>query len=306
VEGGRLRVSTIITASREDALYFLFGVLMLHRNYLAYNVIDHCTFRCKNCTTYSEYAKPKFSQISSYENDVKKISEVLRVNKFELYGGEPLLHPQLVDYILIAKKHNLSKTVSVVTNGQLLPKQSDEFYSVVDNIVVSFYSKSHVDYDPIFDMLFDKKEKYGFSLDIKEQTLFTKYHLLYKQDDEATKYAFKKCWAKDRFNEDGCHTLSEGYYYKCSKPISQERFLKDAKMEIEHDFLKEDGVYLHDDNLEERLSAYIGSNEPLKSCSYCTGFEPPKIVSTNPVPTLQQEWVEWEMLPKKKPQGYPR
>jgi organic radical activating enzyme len=269
---------------------------MLHRNYIDHHLVDHCTFRCKNCTTYSEYAKPKFGSIESFEKDIKRLSEVLSVNNLRFYGGEPLLHPELVDYIRITKKSGIAKKVGVVTNGQLIPKQSEEFFSSIDDILVSAYTKSSVDYDLIFNILFEKKEKYNFDIIIHEQISFSKFHLLYKQNKDETLNSYNKCWAKDKWNESGCHTVKDGYYYKCSKPISQERFMVDAKMQIENDFIKEDGVYLYDDNLEERLIAYIKSVEPLNSCSYCVGIQPP-----NP-----EEWVPWEMLPMKKPEFYPR
>ena len=52
----------------------------------------------------------------------------LRIEQIYLLGGEPLLHPQVSEFIREARKHFPETRIYVVTNGSLVMRQDDEFW----------------------------------------------------------------------------------------------------------------------------------------------------------------------------------
>lgn len=106
------------------------------RNLLRFNVdlTDHCNLNCNGCGHFSPIANEKYLDPISFEKDCKRLSELTngKVERIELMGGEPLLHPQLIDIICIARKYFEGK-ITIMTNGVLLLKQSDIFWTTCRN-----------------------------------------------------------------------------------------------------------------------------------------------------------------------------
>lgn len=91
-------------------------------------VTEKCNLRCKMCYEWGDNGsylhKHKLNNLS-----VHKVNEIFENLKgynvyYELFGGEPMLHPQFVDILSIIKKHNC--TVDIPTNGTLLSKYYKE------------------------------------------------------------------------------------------------------------------------------------------------------------------------------------
>lgn len=100
------------------------------------HVVDQCNLNCKYCSHLAPFASNNFLDVSKFEKDLQSIPEFVR-NKFKyiyLLGGEPLLHPQIIDIVNISKKYFPSKDIRLLTNGLLLPKMGEDFYKcLVEN-----------------------------------------------------------------------------------------------------------------------------------------------------------------------------
>lgn len=86
---------------------------------------DRCNFACKMCA----YGEARADRQSGLRTDMplalvdKAASEASRYGAFvELFGGEPLLHPEIAEAVRIASRHNVIATLS--TNGLLLPRMA--------------------------------------------------------------------------------------------------------------------------------------------------------------------------------------
>ena len=56
-----------------------------------------------------------------------------------LLGGEPLLHPDLLSVIDAVRRSGVCDSISLTTNGLLLPRMTAEFWSAIDVVEVSLY-----------------------------------------------------------------------------------------------------------------------------------------------------------------------
>jgi molybdenum cofactor biosynthesis enzyme MoaA len=100
------------------------------------HLVDHCNLHCKGCEHFSPLATKKFLDIETYKRDCSRLSELAvncnennrGVTDISLLGGEPLLNPQTNDFIVITRKYFPIAEIRIVTNGILLPKQTELFW----------------------------------------------------------------------------------------------------------------------------------------------------------------------------------
>lgn len=111
---------------------------------ISYYLTDHCNLNCAGCNHFSPVAEPRFSSLHLFEDNIKALLKIAKVTEFNLMGGEPLLHPDIIQFIEIARKY-YSGSLHLITNGLLLDKMSDEFYSCIErNKVVIILSEYNI------------------------------------------------------------------------------------------------------------------------------------------------------------------
>jgi hypothetical protein len=91
---------------------------------------EHCNLNCKCCTAFSPIAGESFLNIDSYKTDMAKLAELTggKLSSFYVTGGEPLLHPRLLDIFGIAREYFPDTNIGFMTNGILLLKMPEIFW----------------------------------------------------------------------------------------------------------------------------------------------------------------------------------
>ena len=119
------------------------------------HVVDHCNLNCKYCSHFSPIANPSYTDISGFESDLSLLQRVVspgRIEKLRILGGEPLLHPQITDFIRIAYIYFPTVRRELVTNGLLIQKMTADFWSVCRETDTHIYVSRYpidLDYDGI-------------------------------------------------------------------------------------------------------------------------------------------------------------
>lgn len=102
-------------------------------NIISYHLVDHCNLNCAGCNHFSPLANKRFSDIGKFEKNIYQLKNIINITELNLMGGEPLLHPQINDFIAVARKI-LDKTfISIWTNGILLDSMSQSFFKYIEN-----------------------------------------------------------------------------------------------------------------------------------------------------------------------------
>lgn len=140
-------------------------------NYLETNIMDSCNLNCRGCSHFSNlFSSDEHIPLDVFCQDLKKIAEHVRINTLYLLGGEPLLNEKLTDYLNFARKILPSGEIEIVTNGLLIPKQTESFFkSCRDNdiiISISSYKPTLMMGDRIIDILEDNEVNYVFRKDV--------------------------------------------------------------------------------------------------------------------------------------------
>lgn len=110
-----------------------------------FHVIDKCNLNCAYCDNFSPltiddwYISP-----SEFEQTIKRLKEFFPSIPFlSIGGGEPLLHPYLLDLCTILRKYYLNDNISILSNGILLESYNKQFIDTIQklniNLVITEY-----------------------------------------------------------------------------------------------------------------------------------------------------------------------
>lgn len=229
------------------------------------HLADHCNLNCRGCDNFSPLAKETYADPKVFEKDCARMAELTqgRIREIQLLGGEPLLHPQIIRLLEIVRKYFPSNTVSIVTNGILLQKQTDEFWtSCRENkiqLIVTKYPIS-VDYQKIEQLAIKQGIVFSFygnteSVDKSMQCL--PLDLEGKQDAYDS---FARCYRANR-----CISLDNGKLYTCSLIPYVKYFnshFKQSLMVSEKDYID-----IYQINYNDEILDFISN--PMPFCRYC-------------------------------------
>ncbi len=223
----------------------------------------HCNLKCASCDHASPwFESASFYSLDVYERDMDALTEVMDIAELVFAGGEPLMHPQFVSFLELAKRKQYAHGVTMVTNGVLLHKAPQEVWQLLDGMNVSRYPGVRLRVSD--DELRALGERHGTRVAIEEASKF-KYMLINDTIDDPTliQSIFKGCYSAVN-----CHTVFEGRYYKCSRAHLMSEILGMAGIAFEN---MDDGIEIHAANLRQRLETYLDDGSPLKACQHCLG-----------------------------------
>jgi ABC-2 type transport system ATP-binding protein len=130
------------------------------------NLVDHCNLNCAFCTHFSPLAEDSVESYldpDRFSRDCDRIAELTNgyVQYITFAGGEPLLHPNILEIIKIARgRFDIKTRIIILTNGILLAAQKDVFWQCCAENGI----KIHVSKYPIklnIDEILRQSKKYG-------------------------------------------------------------------------------------------------------------------------------------------------
>ena len=139
------------------------------------------------------------------------------VDTINIFGGEPLLHPQLIDFLKISREYFKSTKIQLVTNGILLLSQNNEFWQACNqNSIVISMTKYPINLD--YDLINKKAKDFNveikfFSADKKDSQWHFPLDFEGKQDSVTN---FLNCQEANN-----CSNVYKGKFYIC--PIASNR-----------------------------------------------------------------------------------
>lgn len=138
---------------------------------LEVHITDHCNLKCRQCCSLSPFLPPYCVDPDDLRRDLALARRVLAPGIFKLVGGEPLLHPRLLDCLRIVRESGIAPLVSVTTNGLLLGKMPDEFWKLLDALTLSVYPHPSLP-DDLREHIRQRTEAHAVALNVKVQDRF--------------------------------------------------------------------------------------------------------------------------------------
>ena len=238
----------------------------IERSAAEYNLTEHCNLSCAGCDHSSPLLPKKFADVAQFQRDLSVLSQVMHLGELKLLGGEPLMHPDLPQLLRYSRASGIADEITIVTNGLLLHRCDPAIFEMVDRLWVSLYpgiSLRVQDHE-----LEALSKKYDFELDLRRINHFRVTTINSRHQDKAlVRRIFGHC---SLAHSGSCHTVYQGYYFKCSPAALLTTRLALAGQTVQNREM--DGVRIHDNpRLREELEAYLREEGPLEACYYCLG-----------------------------------
>ncbi len=94
-------------------------------------LVNSCNLTCKGCISLSDFPRKGYYTTKQLQLDLENWSKVLVPEVVTLFGGEPLIHPELFECIKIIRTHWPNCVIRLITNGLLLDRYKvDDWYSI--------------------------------------------------------------------------------------------------------------------------------------------------------------------------------
>lgn len=256
---------------------------MNHPLHIEFNLTDFCNLNCKGCTHYSPLAPREFESLETLEHSMRKISEAKNSEQVEgvfLIGGETLLYPRLEEAMKLARKYFPDASLSLFTNGLLIPKMSEEFWKAARECgVIMAITRYPVNfnYDNAEQLCREKGVKVEVFGDRGKEESFYKFPLDPKKGQNRRLSHF-------RCSAFGCITVDHGKIFPCSLSACVGHLNKKFGM----DFRWEKGDYIEVEDLKDIKEILHLRNHPVPFCGYCRRFS---FTPFGPSKRVREEWI---------------
>lgn len=240
----------------------------LARLSVEYNLTEHCNLSCALCDHAAPLLAERFAVLEEFERDLAALGAVLHSRQLRIVGGEPLLHPRLLDFLRAGRRAAVADRIVVITNGTRLHAAPDEFWALVDELWLSVYPGVRRRLDVAACRRLCRNRGIVFRAD--DDRLFQETLLNGRlREPTLVRAVFDACaFARE------CHTVYDGRFYLCSvAPLLGPRL---ARLGIAARGLRADGIRLRGNpRLYEQLRELFARTRPLAACSWCLGSSGP-------------------------------
>lgn len=230
------------------------------------SLTDHCNLRCVACNHSSPLLAARFTPWETIVRDIESIAQVVSTKELRISGGEPLLHPDIVKIVDSIRAANLAQRITLITNGVLLHKLSDELLNGIDRLWISTYPGIRYKWDE--NELRKTLSVHKVGLWVRRVSKFSNTYLNQRnEDDKTVKKVFRQC----RIVHDwGCNFIYEGRLYKCTvAPFVEDRLalLGTTVRNKEADSIS----IIGNPNLRNDILEFLKHESALEACAFCLG-----------------------------------
>jgi len=230
---------------------------------LEFHIVEHCNLNCKSCVHFTPLAEEEFLDIEIFANDIKQLAQITKseVKNINIFGGEPLLHKDLLQFLNVARLYFPNTKIKLITNGILLLNQNEEFWNNCRNndIIISMTKYPlNLDYDAIQDKanLLNVKIEF-FSADKKN----SQWHFPLDLKGKQNKYMnFINCQEANH-----CTNVYKGKLYVCPIASNMRHFNKFFSKNIP--ITEKDYLDIYKIKSANEITKFCSKPTPI--CSYC-------------------------------------
>lgn len=240
------------------------------------HITDHCNLNCCGCSHFSNIAPETYKDIEEFEKELKCLSGKLIIDELKLLGGEPLLHPDLPEFFVIARRCLPKAEITLCTNCLLLDKMSDGFWESMKDNKIKFVLS-------IYPPLRDKTEHYRTliaekGIEIAYTHLADEFWAMRnRKGDSDPQQAYRQC------TDSYCRNLRKGRLYICPDACYMDYY----NAYFEQSIPRDEGIDIYQ-NSGRKIVKYL--SEYKETCKYCTKY------SIHPWRQTEKKIGEWDAV----------
>lgn len=253
---------------------------------IEFHIVDHCNLNCAYCDHFTPLAPEWYADIDKILADFRQLKKIYdNIGKIYVLGGEPLLHPNLLEIFKPLKEIFPDSEVTLITNGILLEKQEEIFWKTLSENRISLSMTKYpikIDYEKFLKKCDDYNIKsYFFAGERNEMYSIQLNH----KGDTNIEQAFNRCTRKK------CHFLRDGKLYLCTLtpniPFLNNHFKLNFKIK------NKDYIDIYKETSTTKINKFL--KNPIPFCAYCPKSEWEKVqykISKKEI----EEWVDVSSL----------
>lgn len=115
-----------------------------------------CNLSCQGCTNYSDLVHKGYVPWPQMRNDLTKWLEVITIPDFGVMGGEPLVNPEIREWLVGLRELMPHTQIRFTTNGTLLDRHLDIVDLAHDIGNVVFKITAHTDVEDTINKVFNR------------------------------------------------------------------------------------------------------------------------------------------------------
>ncbi len=187
------------------------------------SLADHCNLSCQMCDHFSQLSDTWFVDAKQFKKDMARMGEIFdhEIGAISLLGGEPTLHPNLLELIRFTREQFPSTELILLTNGVLLLKLENSEEGNLWEVIRDLKVHVTVTVYPIkldYEAIENKAKEYGVSLKLSSDIHAVEATKRVKISDKhamdlkggVPKEHCVHCLYFNKFN-----VLKDGRYYMC-------------------------------------------------------------------------------------------
>lgn len=228
---------------------------------------NQCNLECFSCDHYCGYNNDHYYiSLNDLEKNIKIIKQKMKnLQNIILIGGEPLLHPQIIEICTLLRKYFPKKQISIGTNGiKLFNFNTSKIEFLVKKLMIDINISIYPLYLKEYDILFDTLEKNNIPFGYQcSKVNFSKITLdkngNQKQNDSTL------C---EKMKGDFIFTLYKNKIYSCCVSCCMDAF----------NFSEEENIdYINIFSLQNELNLFNLFKIKQNRCKYCVCSSEPII-----------------------------
>ena len=243
-------------------------------HHVGIHIAEHCNLSCKYCCHFSCIAQKEFYDLDKFKQDIDRMSFVFdkKLAELQLFGGEPLLNPQINKYIELSRQYFPKTRINIITNATLLDEMDKTFWETLNktdtNIIPSIYPVK-INWKSVL----DKAEKYNVGIygyyDCKERLKADKIEKYRRQTFKKIKLAKN---LNSNINKDTCimrprcNNMYDGKLYPCTVIAYIRHFNK--RFNTDFEISQNDYIDLYKINNLKEIEKFLSTNQ-FPFCKYC-------------------------------------
>ena len=150
---------------------------------LELHIIDKCNLKCANCSMFAALVDDESSiDFTQTKNGLLRLKKVYnRIHEIDIFGGEPLLSPLLLEYCELVRMIYPSSQIYIVTNGTRIPQLSDELLKKLKEFHIQFSITYYPSLDGVIEKAISNLNRYNIRFEVlPRRTFFLRLYNFYQ------------------------------------------------------------------------------------------------------------------------------
>ena len=251
----------------------------MYIDYIEHHIVDHCNLKCAGCSHFSPLVdEPWLEDINDFKKDFTQLAQMTEIGTIRLMGGEPLLHPQLPDFISIIRELFPKSSIWIVTNGILLKERKEELLKLCNDLNVGICVSN-------YNLKFDLRDYLsGFKITRVDSKGLMYNISLDLSGAQNPMSAFQKC-DLHRYHY---YFFQGGRFFPCCISSNLHYFNEYFEGVVDAYDLDEISILIYEHSIEEIIQFL---NEPIDMCKYCNTER--RMRTHSPFRVSKKEIEEW-------------